>query len=237
MTNKVKAILFDSGRVLNGPTSGHWFITPNFYDYVDKKTIYSLPEERVNLAFEKAAQYIRMQNLITSEEAEYRHFNEYYNIFFSHLSELNASTETIDKVARDLVFNYDKYTFYKDALEVIDELKGKYTLAVVSDAWPSLENVFIKAGLREHFSSFIISSKLGISKPDKQMYMTALDELNIKPEEAMFIDDSLKNCDGAKAVGIKTILLCRDFKHYLLNKIKCRNHIVIRSLREITRYI
>ena len=32
----IKAILFDSGRVLNGPVTGHWFVTPNFWDYVNK---------------------------------------------------------------------------------------------------------------------------------------------------------------------------------------------------------
>lgn len=35
--SQIKAVLFDSGRVLNGPASGHWFITPNFFDYVEKK--------------------------------------------------------------------------------------------------------------------------------------------------------------------------------------------------------
>lgn len=28
---KVKAILFDSGRVLNKPATGHWFMTSNFF--------------------------------------------------------------------------------------------------------------------------------------------------------------------------------------------------------------
>lgn len=40
-----------------------------------------------------------------------------------------------------------KYTFYKDALKVIPELKLNYKLAVVSDAWPSLKDVFIDNGL------------------------------------------------------------------------------------------
>lgn len=108
---------------------------------------------------------------------------------------------------------------------------------MVSDAWPSLENVFIKAGLRDYFSSFVISSKLGITKPNKQMYMTALEELNVLPEEAIFIDDSIKNCDGAKDLGIKTFLLCRDYRYYIYSKFKCRSHNVIRSLNEIRRYL
>ena len=40
--NNIKAILFDSGRVLNEPVTGHWFITPNFWKYVDINTFYNL---------------------------------------------------------------------------------------------------------------------------------------------------------------------------------------------------
>lgn len=39
-------------------------------------------------------------------------------------------------MTRDLVFNYDKYAFFKDAIDTISSLNGKYILAVVSDAWP-----------------------------------------------------------------------------------------------------
>lgn len=28
--SNIKAILFDSGRILNIPKTGHWFIPPNF---------------------------------------------------------------------------------------------------------------------------------------------------------------------------------------------------------------
>ncbi len=35
--NKMEAILFDSGRVLNESSSGHWFISPKFFDFVDKE--------------------------------------------------------------------------------------------------------------------------------------------------------------------------------------------------------
>lgn len=39
----VKAILFDSGKVLNEPATGNWFITPNFFEFVDRKRYDSIP--------------------------------------------------------------------------------------------------------------------------------------------------------------------------------------------------
>lgn len=237
MNSKVKAILFDSGRVLNGPASGHWFITPNFFSFVDKKAFLAISNERLQRAFKLSSQYILKQSLITTEEEEYMHFLEFYRIFFDELPEIKKCDEQIPEVAKDLVYNYDKYTFFKDAAATVPELSTDYKLAVVSDAWPSLENVFKKAGFRDYFSSFVISSKLGITKPNEQMYKTALDELEVSPQEAIFIDDSIKNCDGAKALGIKTFLLCRDLKLYIYNKLFCRNHTVIRGINELRGFL
>lgn len=231
LDKNIKAILFDSGKVLNGPVTGNWFITPNFFRFVDKKMYNSIPAQKKKNAFKKAGNYISEQIRIDNEMDEYSHFLEYYRIFFDGLPELNISDKQIEFVARDLVFNYDKYKFFDEIKEVISILSEFYKLAVVSDAWPSLENVFKKAGLREYFNSFIISSKLGVTKPDELMYKTTLDELGVSPEEAVFIDDNIKNCDGAKRLGIKTILVCREFRLYLLNKIICRNHKVIRNIR------
>ncbi len=143
----------------------------------------------------------------------------------------------IELVARDLVYNYDKYVFFNDAIEVIPDLNKRYLLAVVSDAWPSLENVFKKAGLRDYFKSFVVSSVIGVRKPDELMYSTALIELGVSPGDAIFIDDNFKNCDGAKKLGIQSFVLCRDIRVYWFFKIFLRKHRVIRSLYDINGYL
>ena len=230
---KVKAILFDSGKVLNRPVTGHWFITPDFFNYVDKDIYNSILKHKKRDAFRQAARYITAQKLIETEEDEYIHFLEYYKIFFSMLPELNIGEERIKLIAKDLVYNYNKYEFFNDVKEVLPGLSEIYKLAVISDAWPSLEGVFVNAGMRKYFQSFIISSKIGTSKPDTLMYSTALEELNVSAEEAVFIDDNPRNCDGARSLGIRTILICRDLKHYIINKIICRRHSVIRDVKSI----
>ncbi len=67
------------------------------------------------------------------------------------------------------------------------------------------------------------------------MYESALYELGVKPEEAVFIDDSLKNCLGAMELGIKAYLLCRDYEDYLWCKDNYRDKGVeiIHTLREL----
>ncbi len=231
----IKAILFDSGRVLNGPVTGHWFITPNFLEYVNKSVFESLDKNRIASAFAKADKYIVTQKFMITKEEEYQHFIKFYEIFSSQLPELQLSSCAIEKIAKDLVFNPKKYIFYDDALSVIPELKSNYKLAIVSDAWPSLLDVYEENNMTSYFDSIVISSFLGTSKPDSKMYNTALQELNIKPEEAIFIDDSLKNCMGAMAVGINTVLLCRNKQAYIREKIKSigQGYKVINNLNQL----
>jgi putative hydrolase of the HAD superfamily len=231
--HKIKAILFDSGRVLNVSATGHWFITPNFFNYVDKKIFSSISASKKRLAFNKSREYISKQNLIINENEEYKHFFQYYKIFSTCLPELQLKDENVQAITKDYVYNYSKYRFFDDVINVIPELSKSYKLAVVSDAWPSLENVFRDAGLRNYFSSFVISSKKGVTKPDELMYKTALDELNVLPEEAIFIDDNINNCNGAIKLGINAFVLCRDWRLYVYNKLVYRNYNIIRNLIDV----
>ncbi len=206
----IKAILFDSGRVLNRPKTGNWFISPNFFQYVSESILNQQDQEIVNKAFRKAYDYIRSQHLIETREEEYKHFYRFYSMIREELPVLLLDREKVAEITKDLVYNDDKYIFYDDVYEVIPKLEKKYDLGIVSDAWPSLVNVYEKANLRQYFKAFVVSALLGVEKPNPKMYTTALDALNIKPQEALFIDDRPNNCEGARALGIHAMLLSRD---------------------------
>lgn len=143
---------------------------------MDKRNFEQIDSSRVKQAFSLAGAYINSVPLIKTMEEEYKHFTKFYEIIAGELTELNLTEENIKNLARDLVYNAEKYVFYEDVLMIIPQLYSKYKLAVVSDAWPSLKKVFDHAGLSTYFTSFVISSILGVTKPDKKMYLTALKE-------------------------------------------------------------
>lgn len=225
----IKAILFDSGRVLNMSATGHWFIPPKFFEYVNKEMFVSIPKERVDQAFSNAQKYLFGVNLIKDRDEELIHFGEFYRIFSENLPELEI--RNIEELARDMVYNTSKYVFYDDVKEVVPRLKNKYKLAIVSDAWPSLENVYIDADMKRYFESIVISTQIGVLKPDEKMYKKAIEVLQVDNSEAIFVDDNIENCLGAEKLGIRPILMSRG--NYDENKEKYTTILVIKDLYEL----
>lgn len=223
-SNMIKGVLFDSGRVLNYPTTGNWFISPNFYDIVSKELFENIDSRKIHNAFQNATRYINSIACIRDKNEELIYFTEFYNIFSNCLPELKLEKSKIRLIAEDLVYNLQKYTFYSDVFAVIPKISKKYKLGIVSDAWPSLIDVYESADLKKYFSTIIISSVLGTQKPDKKMYEAALKNLKISPQEAIFIDDNPKNCDGAKRIGMKPYLLCRNPKNKKMLELYGRLH-------------
>lgn len=229
----IKGVLLDSGRVLNYSASGHWFITPNFFDYVDKDTFDRLPKRQVRDAFLLGLSYVDKQNVILTKEEEFKHFIKCYELFLDALPTLKRGENQAENMTKDLVYNPRKYVFYDDVKPLLDYCNGKYKLAVVSDAWPSLEDVFIEADYRKYFDSMVISSQLGVCKPNSMMYRQALTDLGLSADEVIFVDDRPKNCEGAAKLGIKSYLLCRHWSNYIIFKLKYRKLKVIRNLKQL----
>jgi len=77
-----------------------------------------------------------------------------------------------------------------------------------------LSNFFQKAevdckelmGFLELMDGGILSYKDKVTKPDRKIYELLLERYDLKPEECVFLDDTQKNIDGARAVGIHGIL-------------------------------
>lgn len=53
-----------------------------------------------------------------------------------------------------------------------------------------------------HFRTIFVSGELRLVKPDPAIYRHVLDAIGTAPSNCLFIDDSAKNVDAAKAVGM-----------------------------------
>ncbi len=96
----------------------------------------------------------------------------------------------------------------KNALEA---LRGRYPLAVVSDAvvssGVSLRELLAGHGLAGYFDAFVFSDEAGRSKPDPRVFELAAEGLGVELSQLVHIGDRDHNdVKGAQAVGARAVL-------------------------------
>lgn len=63
---------------------------------------------------------------------------------------------------------------------------------------------------RTLFTKTYMSYEIGLLKPDAEIYHYVMNDIGCKPEEILFLDDNLKNIEGASALGIHTRLITQE---------------------------
>ncbi|WP_057914288.1 HAD family hydrolase [Peribacillus muralis] len=67
-------------------------------------------------------------------------------------------------------------------------------------------------GIKKYFETILVSEWEGIKKPDPQIFERALEQLNVSPNESIFVGDHPKNdVNAAQNVGMKGVWK-RDFQ-------------------------
>ena len=118
-------------------------------------------------------------------------------------------------IGKDVIWEkiFNKIKVNNELLKIIDQLKKKYKIALLTNFHHKpLNDLLIKYDLKKYFEFKIISSLQKLHKPDASIFKKTLELLNIKPEEAIFIDDSQKYIDGGNRVGIKSFLFTSNPK-------------------------
>lgn len=112
----------------------------------------------------------------------------------------------------DVEYELNDFSINEKLIKILPRLSRNYKLALICNASSQIiRPIFVKYEIEHYFNQIIISSEVGVSKPQAEIYLLMLDRLSIKPSEAVFIDDRQTNIDGAEAIGIKGILY-NDFK-------------------------
>lgn len=116
-----------------------------------------------------------------------------------------------ENVIWDKIFN--KIKVNKELLKIIDKLKKNYKIALLTNFHHKpLNDLITKYDLENYFDLKVISSLHKLHKPDSKIFKKTLKLIKIKPEEAIFIDDSQKYINGGKKVGIKSFLFTTNQK-------------------------
>jgi putative hydrolase of the HAD superfamily len=150
------------------------------------------------------------------------------NIFYEKIIDTWNLKHKAEELENNWFEQFD--TFAVPENKLMDTLKyltnRKYKLAIITNGSNSMQNRKIDAlGIRTYFDEIIISSDVGMKKPDKNIFLLTCDKLKILPSEAVYIGDNyevdiLGAVDaGLKAIWINKYKINRNYEH-IINKLE-----------------
>ena len=89
---------------------------------------------------------------------------------------------------------------------ILEHLREHYKLGVVSNFYGNVPALCEEAGLTPYLEIILDSTRLGIGKPNPDIFLTALEALRLPAEEVVFVGDSYeRDMIPAQKIGMKTI--------------------------------
>ena len=182
----VKAFLFDCGGVL----------------LRDKdESAYSLWESRLGLTPGELRQRLWAGEAWSLAERGQLSEEAFWQRVGSELGLVES--EEIASLAQDL---WGSWRVDCDVLALIDVLRKRFRVAMLSNATDVLEEKLASHyGVADRFDPIINSARLGIAKPDPEVYKMTLQELDLRPKQVVFVDDRADNVAAAAALGMHVI--------------------------------
>jgi putative hydrolase of the HAD superfamily len=132
------------------------------------------------------------------------------DIIYSQLiKDFDIKNFTVEELLKSYITDFNKFSIgFDNVQKVISDLYQKgYKIGLVSNGkTPFQEHNFYALGLREYFSTIVVSEAIGLRKPDKKIFAYICNQLNCSPSDCIFIGDNPKaDIEGAKNFGMKTI--------------------------------
>jgi putative hydrolase of the HAD superfamily len=101
---------------------------------------------------------------------------------------------------------------YPHVREVLEVLRERYPLAIVTDAQSSYARGELhKVGLLDYFDPIIVSGDHGYRKPDRRLFQLALDGMGVAAEHTLYVGNDLyRDIYGAHKAGLRTVMVESD---------------------------
>jgi HAD superfamily hydrolase (TIGR01509 family) len=216
-----KYLVLDFGGVIAVSPSRDWNMTPKFLELID---INKLDVDKFRETSKKYG-YI-LSEVINTLEEEYDMFTRFYDSIFRELDYPGYNIEIAKTIAYDRTYNPSKYELCNNVINELEELKDKYKIILLTDNWPCVYDYLKVNNLDKYFDKVYVSSIYGSVKRDGTFFDYPIVDYDIKPGEAIFIDDYELNLDVAKTKGFDVYLMDRDnivsdSKHEIIHDLLC----------------
>ncbi|WP_029319760.1 YjjG family noncanonical pyrimidine nucleotidase [Butyrivibrio sp. AE3004] len=191
---KYKAILFDNDDTLMDFQTGNRNAINLLLDeigYVDDNRYDQYEEE--NLACWKALERGEM----TQNQLKYERFFRFFNKYGITADARKSAERFVELLGMQNML-------LPNAEEVLRTISKEIPIGIVTNGITAIQKRRFEGSIVKELSSVIvISEEVGISKPDPAIFNLALEQLKIKPDEALMVGDGIdSDVRGANNAGI-----------------------------------
>jgi putative hydrolase of the HAD superfamily len=203
----VKAVLFDLGWTLVGTVD-----TPEIYKRILEVYGVKVTCDQILKAHRDNEKEI---DIVKGQLELGRDFWIKWNLKVLGKIGIAQDRELLAKKIDELWWEYADLEIFPDVMETLTQLraKGVKTGVVTNGLKRDYEQILARLRLKNCFDVVVGIDTCNKGKPDKEIFLCALDKLCVRPEEAVFVGDSLKyDYKGAKRAGLKPLLIDREAK-------------------------
>jgi putative hydrolase of the HAD superfamily len=182
----IKEIIFDFGNVICSFTND--IFIKRVSDLTGKTK-----DEVFELIYKKSDVTKRAESgAITSQE------------FYEELSDICGLKMSYEELKE--IYSKDKFTPIEGMKELIESLKTKYKIGLLSNTseW-DYDYILKTAPIVKSFDTITTSFGAGAMKPNPIIFEDALKKSQLKPEECLYTDDIADYVEVAKNMGMKAV--------------------------------
>jgi HAD superfamily hydrolase (TIGR01549 family) len=203
----LRAVLFDVDFTLCRPGPG---LSPERYARIAARHGVALDVSRYDDAREAAALNLKRHPELLHDDTIWHRFTE--EIFIGMGGPEGIASECATEIEQGWEVS-ENFELFEDALPVLEELRAaQLRLGLVSNGIRDLREFVVHHRL--DVDAVVGSRAHGFVKPHPTIFQAALDQLGVEPAEAVMVGDSLEeDVEGARALGLRAILIDRDNRH------------------------
>jgi len=163
--------------------------------------------EELGLAFHLSDKFYMREHPGALGKKSEQVMKEYYETLHGYLQIPNVDLITNMHLAvRNII---PEWKIFKETISTLETLKASgIGVGLISNWDTTARDVLSKTGILPLLDEVIISSEIGIEKPDERIFLHALDRIHVPAEECLYVGDNYyDDVLGSQKVGMDSLLI------------------------------
>ena len=139
--------------------------------------------------------------------------------FIAKINQIGGTNYSEEEILN--AWNAMLLAYQKPRIEWIKRLCNTHKLLMLSNTNESHFEYFHNKLIAEYgvtfyqmFDHVYLSHEMGLLKPSLEIFQKVIDEQQLNPPRTLFIEDTQRNVDAARQVGLQTLLIPRNGNFY-----------------------